>query len=178
SLRTISERYRGQPLAGILLLTDGNATDIAAATFDNSGLPPVYPVLIGDNEPARDIAISNVKISQSSFEDAPVTIQADVAHSGYSGASFVAKVIEVASRGNTNATNIAAAPQTTVAEQTMKTANEGELVPFRFQVKPDKSGVLFYRLQVGAKNEQDEFANPQVTTEATLANNTRTLVVD
>src|SRR5207302_7820684 len=29
SLRTLAERYRGRPLAGVLLLTDGNATDIS-----------------------------------------------------------------------------------------------------------------------------------------------------
>jgi uncharacterized membrane protein len=178
SLRTIADRYRGQPVAGVLLLSDGNATDIAAANFDHTGLPPVYPVLIGDNEPAKDIAVSNVKISQTSFEDAPVTIQADVAHSGYSSANFVAKIIEVASRGNTNTTNIAVTAQKTVAEQTTKSIRDDELVPFRFQVKPDKSGILFYQLQVAAKGEQDEFINPQLTTEATLANNTRTLVVD
>jgi uncharacterized membrane protein len=178
SLRTIADRYRGQPIAGVLLLSDGNATDIAAASFDNAGLPPIYPVLIGDNEPARDIAVANVKISQTSFEDAPVTIQADVAHSGYSGASFVAKIIEVGSRGNTNATNIAIPSQKAVAEQTMKASEDGQLVPFRFQVKPEKSGILFYRLQVAAKNEQEEFTKPETTTEATLANNTRTLVVD
>ena len=178
SLRTIAERYRGQPIAGVLLLSDGNATDIAAANFDSAGLPPVYPLLIGDNEPAKDIAVSNVKISQTSFEDAPVTIQADIAHSGYSGASFVAKIIEVGSRGNTNSTNTAVAAQKTVVEQTMKASEDGQLVPFRFQVKPEKSGVLFYRLQVAAKSEQEEFTKPEITSEATLANNTRTLVVD
>jgi uncharacterized membrane protein len=178
SLRTISDRYRGQPLAGVLLLSDGNATDITAANFNKEGLPPVYPVLIGDNDPAKDIAVSNVKISQTSFEDAPVTIQADVAHSGYSGGTFVAKIIEIGSRGNTNTTNHASGPQRTVAEQTTRTANDGELVPFRMQVKPDKSGILFYQLQVAAKSEQAELTNSQITTEATLANNTRTLVVD
>jgi len=41
--------------------------------------------VIGNDEPAKDISVSNVKISQTSFEDAPVTVQADVANSGYSG---------------------------------------------------------------------------------------------
>src|SRR5258706_2672728 len=61
SLRTITERYRGQPLAGILLLTDGNATDMAAANFRRAGLPPIYPLPIGKDAPARDISISNLQ---------------------------------------------------------------------------------------------------------------------
>src|SRR5437879_4012006 len=99
---TMAERYRGQPLAGILLLSDGNATDMAAANFDKSGLPPIYPVLIGKDDPARDISISNVKISQTSFEDAPVTVQADVAQSGYSGANLIARIFETGARGSPN----------------------------------------------------------------------------
>src|SRR5258706_31781 len=118
--------------------SDGNATAISADNFDNGGLPPIYPVLIGENEPNKDIAISNVKISQTSFEDAPVTIQADVAQSGYSGSSLVAQLIEVGARGNTNApsprpsppereteTTNTASTQGAVAVQTMKASEDG-----------------------------------------------------
>src|SRR5216117_1281178 len=34
ALRTLADRYRGQPLAGVLLLTDGNATDIPDGKID------------------------------------------------------------------------------------------------------------------------------------------------
>src|SRR5205085_7199496 len=138
---TVAERYRGQPLAGILLLSDGNATDVAVGSFDPAGLPPVYPVLIGNDEPAKDISVSNVKISQTSFEDAPVTIQADVAHSGYSGANLLARVIEAGARGvvtnsargtNSSAsTNSGSGSERIVAEQTVRAAESGELAPFR-----------------------------------------------
>src|SRR5205807_10652176 len=50
SLRTLADRYRGQPLAGILLLTDGNATDLPGVP-DLTGLPPIYPVVMGSQEP-------------------------------------------------------------------------------------------------------------------------------
>src|SRR5688572_10259446 len=43
ALRTLGERFRGQPLAGVLLLTDGNATDLPDGKFDTTGLPPIYP---------------------------------------------------------------------------------------------------------------------------------------
>src|SRR5437667_9263251 len=45
TLRMLSERYRGRPLAGVLLLTDGNATDLSGDP-DLEGLPPIYPVVI------------------------------------------------------------------------------------------------------------------------------------
>jgi len=77
ALRNIADRYRGQPLAGVLILTDGNATD-GNGTLDVSGLPPIFPIVAGSDDVPRDISVQKVAVSQTSFEDAPVTIQADV----------------------------------------------------------------------------------------------------
>jgi hypothetical protein len=41
SLAALANRFRGQPVAGILLLTDGNATDLAQGHDDWKALPPV-----------------------------------------------------------------------------------------------------------------------------------------
>src|SRR5262245_41497900 len=48
ALRTVKDRYQGRPLAGALLFTDGNATDLASSMPELSGLPPIYPVVIGN----------------------------------------------------------------------------------------------------------------------------------
>src|SRR5260370_19167041 len=85
ALRALAERYQGQPLAGVLLMTDGNATDIPDGLPDLTGLPPLYPPPSGTYQPIKDIAINNVNVSQTSFEDAPGSIQADVTAVGYSG---------------------------------------------------------------------------------------------
>ncbi len=49
ALRTATDRWRGQPVAGVLLFTDGNATDIAPDLSGLEGCPPVYPVVVGDD---------------------------------------------------------------------------------------------------------------------------------
>src|SRR5262249_7690473 len=97
ALRTLGERYRGRPLAGVLLLTDGNATDIRAAP-DVTGLPPVYPVVLGTREPVKDIAVQQARVSQSAFEDAPVSIQAEVAAAGYGGETVLAQLIDASGK--------------------------------------------------------------------------------
>src|ERR1043166_6572527 len=56
SLGMLAERYRGRPLAGILLMTDGNTTDLHGEP-NLAGLPPIYPVVIGDQQTIQDIAI-------------------------------------------------------------------------------------------------------------------------
>src|SRR5438067_202941 len=49
ALRVLADRYQSQPLAGLLLFSDGNATDLSDAST-LSGLPPVYPVVIGNDD--------------------------------------------------------------------------------------------------------------------------------
>src|SRR5207249_2082315 len=83
ALRTVADRYQGQPLAGVLLFTDGNATDVMNGSSDFAGLPPIFPVVIGKDDPIKDISVQKVAVSQTAFEDAPVTIEASVVASGY-----------------------------------------------------------------------------------------------
>jgi uncharacterized membrane protein len=162
ALRTIGDRFRGQPLAGVLLLTDGNATDLPDGKIEASDLPPIYPVVIGRDETINDIAIQKIAVSQTSFEDAPVSVQADVAAGGYGGRMIVAQVLDHTGK--------------TVQEQSRRTQSGGET--FRFQLRPEKSGISFYRLRVSARDELGQFASEAASTEATLANNSRVLVVD
>jgi hypothetical protein len=185
ALRNLADRYKGQPLAGIVLFTDGNATDVPEGSFDTAGLPPIYPVVIGKDESEKDIALANVTASQTAFEDAPVTIQAEVAASGYAGANIVAQVFELAPPGQSGGTNRNVGAASTngvlermVVEQTQRMPAGNEPLVFRFQVRPVKSGVLFYRVRVAASGELEQFTKPELSKEATLANNSRVVVVD
>ena len=164
TLRTLAQRYRGRPLAGILLMTDGIATDAAGLMSDLSGLPPVYPVVVGGSLPPKDIAVGNVTVSQTSFEDAPVTIQADLEASGYAGRTAAVDLIDDSGA---------------LAEhQTWKIRNNDAQQAFRFRLRPDRTGVLFYRLRA-AEASGDRSADPcQASSEATQANNECTVVVD
>ncbi len=165
TLRTIAERYRGRPLAGVLLMTDGNATDMGEQFYDLSEVPPVYPVVIGGGRPLKDISLTNVSISQTSFEDAPVMIQADVEVSGYADKTIAVALIENSGK--------------VVERQTLKISKNDEKQAFRFRLRPDKTGVLFYHLNVTEEISQDGSSDQlEAPSEATLANNKRTLVVD
>ena len=57
ALARLRERYEGQPLAGLILLTDGNATDLTDNLPDLTGLPPVYPVVLGGDSTIKDVSI-------------------------------------------------------------------------------------------------------------------------
>ena len=174
SLRALGERYRGQPVAAVLLFTDGNATDLGSGSTDLSGLPPVYPVVVGSDDPIKDVALQKVTVTQTAFEDAPVSIQADVTSIGFSGTDLVAQLTELGD----GPTSGSPAHEKPVGEQSQKAPADGGTLAFRFQVRPEKSGIRFYRLRVAARNELVEFTRPEISSEATLANNSRILAVD
>ena len=163
ALRSLSDRFQGRPLAGVLLLTDGNATDLPnGALPELKGMPPIYPVVIGRRDPVKDIAVQQVHVSQTSFEDAPVTVQADVVASGYRGQAVVARLVDKTGR--------------VVQEQSAEARGDGEAVAFRFQLKPEQPGLSFYQVRVGSRG--DLTAGAPKSEEATLANNARVIAVD
>ena len=165
ALQTIAQRYRGRPLAAVLLMTDGCATDTGEQFYDLSGVPPVFPVVIGDSQSPKDISLANVTVSQTVFEDAPVTIQADIEASGYDGKTVSIELLEASGR--------------LVERQTRTIRKNDDKQSLQFRLRPDRSGVLFYRLRVKEEVIQDEATDPtEVPPEATLANNQRSLVVD
>lgn len=165
TLRTLGDRYQGRPLAGILLFTDGNATDLPGGALpDLKGLPPIYPVVIGKRDPVRDIAVQQVRVSQSAFEDSPVTIQTDVTAAGYRGQPVRAQLLDRSGK--------------VLQEQTADARGDGETLAFRFQLKPELPGLSFYQVKVGARSEIAAGAPAAQSDEATLANNSRVLAVD
>lgn len=167
SLAALARRFRGLPLAGVLLVTDGNRTD--TGDIDWSALPPVYPVTPPTRGATRDVGVSNVSISQTNFESAPVVIRADVSAVGYRGQKIVATVLDE--------------KDNPVERQEATASADGKPLSFRFQFRPEKRGVNFYRVQAFPVSEakKDEAAKEKEaspSSEQTLANNSRLVVVD
>lgn len=163
ALETLRARLAGRPLAGVLLFTDGNATDWNAEDPLPAGLPPVYPVVVG-SDTLRDVRVGHVAVTQTSFEDAPVTIHADAHAAGYDGAELVAQLCDEAGR--------------IVQEQTQALTPGRRAAAFRFQLRPSAAGVSFYRLRVAARGETDQFDRPAQSREATPLNNARWIQID
>lgn len=174
SLQSVRERFQGMPIAGVLVFTDGNATDYLEGATDFSGLPPVYPVVIGSDEAVRDLALTRVSVSQTAFEDAPVTITADVVANG-----FNSKDVEVSlspqqssSSGTTNA------PSRLTQRQSKTVSGDEEVLSFRFQLQPQDGNIHFYELNVRSEKmagNEDQSLEPD---EATFVNNSRLVMVD
>ena len=162
ALKNIAERYRGQPLAGVLMFTDGNATDPGVA-LDAAGLPPIYSIVAGSDDVPRDISVQKVAVSQTSFEDAPVTVQADVSANGYAGEEIVVQLIDGAGKK--------------VEEQKQRADKGEQTLTFRFRLKPTERGLNYYSVRATSRSALNT-TNAAQAAEATLANNEHAAVVD
>ena len=166
SLGALAKRFHGLPLAGVLLFTDGNRTDVG--DVDWSALPPVYPVIPPSAGVARDVGVSQISISQTNFESAPAVIRADVLAVGYQGKPIVAIVADETGKQ--------------VERQQMLATGDGKPLSFRFQFRPERKGVNFYQVHAFAASDEkkpEQAAGADTTTsEQTLANNSRLVVID
>ncbi|MFM9966327.1 MAG: glutamine amidotransferase [Planctomycetaceae bacterium] len=161
TLIALTDRYRGQPVAGILLLTDGNGTDLSdVAMDDKQKLPPVYPVAIGTDHGLVDLSVSQVAVSQTNFEAAPVTITATLEGRSVANKEVGLRVLNEAGEE--------------VERRKVERLLDGEPTVQRFLLKPEKSGISFFTVQAFLNGE--EKANE--SQEATLANNRRIVTVD
>ena len=164
SLGQLRERFAGQSLAGVLLFTDGNATDLAApASLDLAGLPPIYPVVVGDGA-VPDVRLERVTVRESVFDDAPVTVQVETAADGLAEREVTVAVRPLQPDAPTPD---GGAPE----PQSLRLPRDGVAAPLSFAWRPSGTGVQFHEVVVHP-------LDGDTAAEATLANNRRIIMTD
>jgi uncharacterized membrane protein len=158
ALQGLSTRFQNRPLAGVVLLTDGVVTDLPILENMSGKLPAIYPVIIGGDGPKVDLALGDITVTQSAFEDAPITLQSSLQARGSAGKTVEIKLMNES--GEVEHTETVNAPADGVAQ------------PLRYELKPKKHGVAFYKLTATFTEA------PLAALEATLSNNTRLIATD
>ena len=106
----------------------------------------------------RDVSLQSVAVTQTAFEDAPVNLQADVVSHGYAGAPLMARLLDGSGKK--------------IQEQTQRAAKDGQPTIFRFNFRPEKAGVSFFRVAVmpGDDAAKDGVANAEADRRSTRLN--------
>lgn len=165
ALSALARRFQGLPLAGVLLVTDGNRTD--AGSIDWSQLPPVYPVAPARGKAGRDVGIRSLSVSQTNFEAAPAVIRADVSAVGFAGQPIVAVVQDEAGKE--------------IERQESTASGNDATLGFRFQFRPEHRGLSFYTVRAYAASDAKAHGPGSDGTgsiEQTVANNSRLALID
>ena len=167
SLKSLGDRYQGQPLAGVLLFSDGNATDRKPEEGLSTLGYPIYPVRIGTSINQRDVSIQSTTTRQSDFETSPVTVHASVTHKGFQGETVAVDLLDGTNKR--------------LQSQSIKLKSDGEPVPVEFRFRPEKSGVQGFQVVVRRESVTNALIETETThrnAEVTLGNNRRFQVVD
>ncbi|MEC9091924.1 MAG: hypothetical protein VX438_04405, partial [Planctomycetota bacterium] len=160
-LATVAKRLENQPVAGVLFFTDGNTTDHLKQNSKLAKLPPIYPVILGNEDEIPDLEVTRVSVTQSNFEAAPLRITAQVNSRSPQPKLVLAELLD--ETGN-------------VVETQKVEIEKTEQVTFK--VKPDREGIRFYTVAASYEEDFQRILNDQPLSEATLQNNSQTVVVD
>ena len=93
ALRAVRDRFRGQPVAGIVLVSDGGDTSGAAEEAAGEG-PPVFPVAVGSATAGRDREVLSVTTAEAVLEDSRVDLAATVVGHGIGSTPIVVRLLE------------------------------------------------------------------------------------
>ncbi len=171
AITRLASRYQGRPLAGVLLFTDGSATDtdavealLARASVPDAHIPPIYPVLIGSITTARDINVARLSVRTTNFEDAPVTLTAEI--------------ITTALRGRTILADLLDDTDQPLQQQKITVDQDGTPIAVRFSIRPEKPGISFYRVKASIELPPGQAQPGENEREITLVNNSRMVAVE
>lgn len=170
SLENLAQRYEKQPLAAMLLFSDGNATDAAQLEklLARQSTVPIYPVITGlKNEPA-DLALKSVEVTQTPFEDSPITLMAQTGAHGFEGQEISLLIRDESGKVVHTEKHVLLA-----GEQTHT---------FVARFRPEKMGLSFFKVNVlrstvvNHLNEEAKLAAE--SGELTLENNQQLVAID
>ena len=139
ALKTVRDRYRGRPVAGIVLLTDGgdNGT-VDAAAAAASGVP-VYTIGIGLRTAARDREIVSVTAAESVLSDAVVDLAVSAVAHGYGAAPIELRLLE---NGRP------------VDHRRVKPAGDGVPISEVFHVSPNRDVPTVYTVEIPSAGDE------------------------
>ena len=166
NLEMVTRRFAQRPTAGVLLLTDGNASDAEAGLdrIDWKNVPPIYPVVVGKSRPAKDLGITQLTSTQTNFESAPVTMTAELLAHGYSGQRVIVQLLDESGEE--------------VDRKEVGQVEDGKRFAVRFKTRPARRGVNVYSVKTFAQGEELTAKTAKSSGEATIVNNQATAIVD
>ena len=142
SLTALSDRFNTRPVAGVLLFSDGNLTDLPPGEVDWSELGfPIYPVLPARDTDYEDLRIADVSVRQTDFESAPTTVVVSLDAVGMDGQTAFVRLADAKSGE-------------LIEEQQVKLGDSDERQEVRFRFRPQQTGVTFYRATVFTESDR------------------------
>ena len=139
ALSAVRDRYRGRPVAGVVLLTDGgdNGT-IDAAASASTGVP-VYAIGIGPRATSRDREVVSVTAAESVLSDAVVDLAVSAVAHGYGASPIELRLLE---NGRP------------IDHRRITPAGEGAPISETFHVSPNRDVPTVYTVEIPSAGDE------------------------
>jgi uncharacterized membrane protein len=150
ALAAVAERYRGRPLAGVVVISDGGDTGLSS-TRDIASGPRVFPIGVGSPTIGRDREVLSVTAAEAVLDDSRVDLAVSAVSHGRGNDAFDLRLLE-----NGRAIEV----------RRVTPAADGSPVREVFQVSPERGSPTVYTIEI-----------PAVADELVPENNTRSTLV-
>lgn len=151
ALRAVRDRYRGRPVAGIVLVSDGGDNGAADAAAAAAAGPPVFALGVGARTASRDREVVSVTAAESVLADATVDVAVSAVAHGYGAAPIELRLLENGRQ---------------IDLRRAKPAGDGVPVSQIFHVSPPRDAATVYAVQI-----------PPAAGEIVSENNARSVLV-
>lgn len=137
ALKRIANRYEGQNVAGVILVSDGIYNAGLSPLYSNYNFP-VHTIGIGDTTVRADIALKNIAYNKIAYQGNKFPLRAEVQVKNISASGITATLLK---RGK-------------VIEKQTKNFSPGQLLTFDFQPLADEQGIQKYDIQIETRPEE------------------------
>lgn len=134
TLREAADRYAGQHIGAVVVLSDGIASSgINPSYLNNPFKAPLYTVGLGDTVQKKDLAMKKAEAPRVVFMGNEFTVEADIAAQGFSGATLEVQLLE---EGRV------------LSQQKVRVTGNPPYAQVRFQVPAREPGMKRFQVQV------------------------------
>jgi uncharacterized membrane protein len=134
ALKAVRDRYRGKPVAGVIVLSDGGDTGArdAAAGIDTGGAP-VYPIGIGDPVARRDREVVSLTAGDPALSEAVIDLGVSAVSHG-----FGTQPVEIRVLANGRPVDV----------RRVQPPADGSPIHETFTVSPDRGSATLYTVEI------------------------------
>jgi hypothetical protein len=143
NLKFIIDRERGGPIACVILISDGgnNAGGDyhVAATSAADALVPVYAIGLGSDKRPPNLRVVDLEAPERVYPGDKFTVTGYVQAQNYSAGGMTVELLSSPGSGGA---------ETKEDEQTLDVGKSGQVIPVKFELKPEDQGIRQYKLRV------------------------------
>ncbi len=144
ALAAARDRYRGQPLAAIVVISDGGETGGTHEAGHVETGPPVFAVGVGSTEGGRDLEVTGISAGDPRIDQTSVDLRVSAVSRGFGREGFDLRVL-----GNGRL----------VESRTLTPAADGAPIEETFTVSPDPLNATVYTAEIAAGPGEDVTGN-------------------